>query len=74
MAAEFNVGDRVKVVQKGTITVGGAVLTDNTFQNVRIVSKNPDGSYGVRLADFVRAPRMDNVTVPAEWVHPAGGA
>ena len=45
---DFKPGQRVKVVQRGTLKIGGLTLTDNTFEGVTVVRKNPDGTYQVR--------------------------
>jgi hypothetical protein len=67
---EFNVGDCVRLVQRGTIKVGTVVLTDNTFERVQVVRKNADGTYGVRLSDQIQFPGMEVVTVPARMASP----
>ena len=68
---EFQPGERVKVVQRGTLTVGGLTLTNNTFVGVTIVRRNPDGSYQVR--GIIRTPGGDEITVPSDWVQPMDG-
>lgn len=65
---EFQPGQRVRVVQKGTLKIGGITLTDNVFGGVTIVRKNPDGSYQVR--GIVKTPETDEVKIPAEWIQP----
>jgi hypothetical protein len=65
---DFKPGQRVKVVQKGTLKIGGITLTDNTFVGVTIVRKNDDGSYQVR--GIIETPQTDEVRIPAEWIHP----
>lgn len=66
---EFKPGDRVRVEQRGTIYVGGLTLTNNTFDPVTIVRRNPDGSYQVR--GIIATPESDEITVPAAWIHPS---
>ena len=65
---DFRPGQRVKVTQRGTWKFGGLTLTDNTFEGVTIVRRNPDGSYQVR--GIIKTPESDEVTVPAEWIEP----
>ena len=65
---DFKPGQRVKVVQRGTLKIGGITLTDNTFEGVTIVRKNEDGSYQVR--GIIKTPDTDEVRIPAEWIHP----
>ena len=67
---EFQPGDRAKLVQDGTLQVGGITLSDNTVDSVVVVAKNPDGSYLIDLRQTVNAPGMDRVSVPADWLHP----
>jgi len=66
--AEFHTGQRVRVVQRGTLQIGTVTLKDNVFEGVEIVGRNADGSYRVR--GIIRTPDTDVVTVPAEWVEP----
>lgn len=63
---DFKPGQRVRVRQKGTITIGGLTLTDNVFEGVTIVRKNDDGSYQVK--GIVRTPEGDEVKIPADWI------
>ena len=65
---DFKPGQRVKVVQRGTLKIGGLTLTDNTFEGVTVVRKNPDGTYQVR--GIIQTPETDEVSIPAEWIHP----
>jgi hypothetical protein len=67
---EFKPGQRVKVVQQGTLKIGSVTLTDNIFEGVTVLGKNPDGTYRVSLRGIIDAPGLDDVTVPAEWIHP----
>ena len=64
---EYAPGQRVKVVQRGTMRVGGLTLTDNVFEGVTVVRKNPDGTYQVK--GIISTPDGDEVTVPADWIH-----
>lgn len=68
MAREFNVGDVVTVRQRGTMTIGGVTLSDNTYGGVTIVGRNADGSYQIDLRRAINAPGMESVRVPAEWI------
>ena len=65
---EFRPGQRVKVIQQGTLYIGGVTLTNNTFVGVTIARKNPDGSYQVK--GIIATPESDEVTIPASWIHP----
>lgn len=65
---EFKPGERVKVVQHGTLKIGGLTLTDNVFEGVTVVRRNLDGSYQVR--GIISTPSGDEVTIPADWVQP----
>lgn len=65
---EFQVGQRVKIVQRGTLKIGNIELTNNAFEgpNITIAGKNPDGTYMVNGIIGGQA-----VPMPAEWIHPA---
>lgn len=63
---EFKPGQRVKVVQKGSLQVGRLVLKDNVFEGATIVRRNDDGSYQVK--GIVKTPESDEVRIPAEWI------
>jgi hypothetical protein len=65
---EFKPGDKVKVVQKGTIYVGGLTLSNNTFNGVEISRRNRDGSYQVK--GIIRTPESDEITIPEAWIQP----
>ena len=65
---EFQPGQRVRVVQKGTLKVGGITLTDNVFEGVTIVKRNPDGTFQVR--GIIKTPETDEATIPADWIQP----
>jgi len=65
---EFREGQRVRVVQRGSIQVGGTTLTDNVFDGVVIVRKNADGTYGVR--GIIKTAETDVIDIPAEWIEP----
>ena len=65
---DFAPGQRVRVVQHGTLYIGGVVLTNNVFEGVTIVRKNPDGTYAVQ--GMISTPETDVVAVPAEWIEP----
>jgi hypothetical protein len=65
---EFRPGDRVKVVQRGSLKVDWLTLENNTFIGVTIASRNADGSYQVK--GMVKTPDSDEVRVPAEWIEP----
>lgn len=64
---EFKPGERVKVVQKGTLYIGGLTLSNNIFSGVTIVRRNNDGSYQVK--GILSTPESDEVTIPAGWIH-----
>jgi hypothetical protein len=65
---DFRPGQRVKVVQRGSLKIGRLVLEDNTFIGVTIARRNADGSY--QVTGMVKTPETDEVTVPAEWIEP----
>ncbi len=65
---EFEPGQRVKVVQRGTLKIDGITLRDNIFEGVIIVRKNPNGTYQVR--GIIRTPETDVIDIPAEWIEP----
>ncbi len=65
---EFRPGQRVKVVQRGTLQIGSITLTNNIFEGVSIVRRNPDGTYQVK--GIVSTPEGDEVTIPADWIVP----
>jgi hypothetical protein len=65
---DFQPGERVRVVQRGTLKIGGLTLTDNVFEGVTIARRNADGSYQVR--GIIATPNSDEVTIPAEWIQP----
>ena len=67
-AQEFGVGQRVRVVQKGTWKFGGLTMVDNVFENVTVVRRNPDGTYQVR--GIVKTPESDEIKVPGDWIEP----
>ncbi|MDO8616522.1 MAG: hypothetical protein Q7T33_12440 [Dehalococcoidia bacterium] len=66
--AEFGPGQRVRVVQRGTLQIGNVTLKDNVFEGVEIAGRNADGSYRVR--GIIKTPDTDVVTIPAEWIEP----
>ena len=66
--AEFKPGQRVRVVQRGTLRIGRVTLTDNIFEGVTIVRRNEDGTYQVR--GIIKTPETDEVTIPADWIQP----
>jgi hypothetical protein len=68
---EFKLGERVKVVQKGTVKVGGVTLTNNVLDGAIIRKRNEDGSYQVDLTILINAPGMEDVRIPAEWIQPS---
>ena len=65
---DFKLGQRVKVVQRGTIKVGGITLKDNVFEGVVIARKNADGTYGIK--GMIKTPETDVIDVPAAWIEP----
>ena len=67
---EFKPGQRVKLVQRGTLKIGNITFTDNVFEGVTVLGKNADGTYRVSLKALINAPGTDDVTVPAEWIQP----
>lgn len=69
-SVDFKPGQRVKVVQRGTTKIGGMTLTNNILEGATIIAKNPDGSYRVSLKGLIDAPGSDDVTMPADWLHP----
>lgn len=68
---EYKPGQRVRVVQQGTMYIGGLTMTDCTFEGVTIVRRNPDGTYQVR--GILGTPTSDEVTIPAAWIYPLSG-
>ena len=66
---DFQPDQRVDVVMRGTMVLGGATFTNCSFGGVTIARKNPDGSYQVR--GLVRTPTSDEITIPAEWIRAA---
>ena len=66
--AEYRSGQRVKVVQRGTLRVGPLTLKDNVFEGVVIVGRNPDGTYLVK--GIVQTPDSDVVSIPEDWIQP----
>ena len=67
-AAEFQPGQRVRVVQRGSLDVGNVTLKDNVFEGVVIARRNADGSYLVR--GIISTPESDVIAIPAEWIEP----
>ncbi len=65
---DYKPGQRVKVVQHGSLKFGRLTLEDNTFVGVTIVRRNDDGSYQIK--GIVKTPETDEVRVPADWIEP----
>ena len=65
---DFKPGQRVKVVQRGTLQIGTITLTNNVFEGVSIVRRNADGTYQVR--GIISTPEGDEVTIPGDWIVP----
>ena len=61
-------GQVVTIEVTGTLRVGGMTFTDCSFQGVKILRKNADGSYQVDLSFVANAPGMNDVTVEADWI------
>lgn len=65
---DFSIGQRVRVVQRDALLIGGLKLTGNTFEGVTIARRNADGSYGIK--GIISTPQIDIVDVPVEWIEP----
>ena len=63
---DFKVGQQVKIIQRGTLKIGGMELTDNSFSGsgITIAAKNADGTYSVTGIIGGQA-----VPIPADWIH-----
>ncbi len=68
MSTQLQNGQRVRVVQRGSLEIGGITLKDNVFEGVVIVGKDDDGNYLVR--GIIKTPETDVVSIPAEWIEP----
>ena len=65
---EIKPGQRVRVVQKGTLKIGNLILEDNIFEGVVVVGKDEEGNYLVK--GIVKTPQTDTVSIPPSWVEP----
>jgi hypothetical protein len=61
---EFQAGDRVRVRQRGAVSVGGGVLSHAVYE-ATVVCYNNDGMYTIR-----RDSSDTDMIVPASWLKP----
>ena len=67
-STELRTGQRVRVVQRGTLEIGGVTLRDNIFEGVVIVGRDDSGNYLVK--GIIKTPETDVVSIPPEWIAP----